>query len=75
MRYLLDTNIFIYWSTDQALLDKDVFSALSEPDAELYLSSESVKELIVGYNNKSFILYIFVNLVYAITNQTLIFDK
>lgn len=54
MRYLLDTNIFIYLTTDRDMISKDVFSALSEPDAELYLSSESVKELIVGYNNKSF---------------------
>lgn len=53
-RYLLDTNIFIYWATDKGMLDRDVIAALYEPDAQLYISSESVRELIVGYYNKSF---------------------
>ena len=54
MRYLLDTNIFIYWATDQGLLNEDVYDKLIEPDAELYVSAETVRELIVGYYNKSF---------------------
>ena len=53
-RYLLDTNIFIYWATDVDLIKKDVFALLREPDALLYLSSASVMEMVVGYNNKSF---------------------
>ena len=46
--------MFIYLSTDNTLIDKDVFFALNEPDAELYVSTETVRELIVGYYNKSF---------------------
>ena len=33
MRYLLDTNAYIYWATDQDLLDVDVYDLLNEPDA------------------------------------------
>ena len=51
-RYLLDTNIFIYLSTDRENLDSDVFSILSEPDTLMYISTESVRELIIAYNNK-----------------------
>ena len=32
MRYLLDTNTYIYLSTDREDLDSDVFSIMSEPD-------------------------------------------
>lgn len=52
MRYLIDTNIFIYLSTDTENLDSDVYSILSAPDALLYISAESVRELIIAYNNK-----------------------
>lgn len=52
MRYLIDTNIFVYLSTDPDLLSLDVASLIQEPDALLYMSVESVKELIVGYRNK-----------------------
>ena len=52
MRYLLDTNIFIYLSTDRENLSLDVISMLSESDALFYISAESVRELIIAYNNK-----------------------
>ena len=52
MRYLLDTNIFIYLAVDQDGMDHSVLMLLNEPDAELCLSAESVRELIVAYNNK-----------------------
>lgn len=54
MRYLLDTNIFIYLATDRGMIDEDIYYALNEPDAELYVSAETVRELIVGYFNKNF---------------------
>lgn len=54
MRYLLDTNIFIYLANDPDLVDVDVYDALNEPDALLYVSAETVRELIVGYYNNSF---------------------
>ena len=53
-RYLLDTNIFIYWTTDVDSLSRDVYAVFNEPDAQLYISSASVMEMVVGYNNKSF---------------------
>ncbi|MBQ6208583.1 MAG: PIN domain-containing protein [Prevotella sp.] len=52
MRYLIDTNIYIYLSTDKDMLSTDVVTMLSEPDAILCVSAESVRELIVAYNNK-----------------------
>lgn len=52
MRYLIDTNIFVFLSTDVDSLSRDVLSLLEEPDALLYISAESVRELIVGYRNK-----------------------
>ena len=54
IRYLLDTNIFIYWATDVDSISKDVFALLREPDALLYISTASVMEMVVGYNNRSF---------------------
>lgn len=53
-RYLLDTNIFIYRATDFDSIDNDVQMLLNEPDAQLYISSASVMEMVVGYNNHSF---------------------
>ena len=53
MRYLIDTNIFIYLATDPERLSKDV-AALLEYDADLYMSAESVKEVIVAFRNKGF---------------------
>ena len=50
MRYLIDTNIFIYLSTDHDKLDPNVFSILNEPETLMYISAESVRELIIAYN-------------------------
>ena len=55
MRYLIDTNIFIYIQTDPDILDKDVTFILQDPETVLYMSVESVKELIVNFNNKKFL--------------------
>ena len=52
MRYLIDTNIFIYLSTDQEYLSRDVYDLLNNPDTVICISAESVRELIVAYNNK-----------------------
>ena len=48
MRYLIDTNIFVYLATDVDSLSRDVLSLLEEPNTLLYISVESVRELIVG---------------------------
>ena len=52
MRVLIDTNIYVYMSTDPEYLSRDVLSLLKEPDTLIYMSAESVRELIVGYRNK-----------------------
>lgn len=52
MRYLLDTNIFVFAATDPARLSADVLSILSDYDNTLCISMESVRELIVAYRNK-----------------------
>ena len=52
MRYLLDTNIFVFLSTDRDLLDRNVADILLDCENVLCMSAESVKELIVAYNNK-----------------------
>ena len=51
MRYLLDTNIFIYATIDRDLLSRDVKAILEDYDNTFFISSESVKEMIVGFNN------------------------
>ena len=51
MRYLLDTNIFLYAVIDRDLLSNDVKAILEDYDNTFFLSSESVKEMIVGFNN------------------------
>lgn len=52
MRYLIDTNIFVYMASDPEYLSKDVDAIIQEPDTVLYISAESVRELIIGYRNK-----------------------
>ena len=53
MRFLADTNIFIYYATDQQMLSRDVFALLTDYDNLIYISIESLRELIVHYNNKA----------------------
>ena len=55
MRYLLDTNIFIYAAIDRESLSQDVKAILEDYDNTFYLSSESVKELIVAFNNRGLV--------------------
>lgn len=52
MRYLIDTNIIVYMMGDPDSLSDDVKELISEPDALLYASAESAKELVVAYRNK-----------------------
>lgn len=52
MRYLIDTNIFVYAVIDRDSLSADVKAILEDPDSVLVISAESVRELIVAYRNK-----------------------
>lgn len=53
MRYLIDTNIFIYLATDNDLINRDVSKILGEYENIIYISTESLRELVVHYNNKA----------------------
>ena len=52
MRILIDTQIFIFLVQDFSSLSREVVSLLSDYANTLHISAESVKELIVAYNNK-----------------------
>ena len=54
MRYLLDTHIFLYIAIDKEYIDDDVMAIIEDYDNTLCLSAESLRELVVGYNNRSF---------------------
>lgn len=54
MRYLIDTHIFLYIVNDFDLLDRDVEAIVKDPDNIICMSAESLKELVVGYKNRSF---------------------
>ena len=54
MRYLLDTNTVIYYTTNHTKLDRDVAHILKDADNTLCMSIESVREIIVAYKNKGF---------------------
>jgi PIN domain nuclease of toxin-antitoxin system len=52
MRYLIDTNIFLYLTTDIGLLDGNVKNVIDNYENTFYLSTESVKELILFYRKQ-----------------------
>ena len=52
MRILLDTCIVIYLILDREQLSRDVAAILSDYDNQLYVNTETVKELIVAYRRK-----------------------
>ena len=54
MRYLLDTNIFIYLASDTDSLSEDVKAIIEDYDNEFYMSAESLRELVVGFRKKKF---------------------
>ena len=54
MRYLLDTHIFLYIALDNEYLDRDVKEIVADYDNTLCVSAETLRELVIGYNNKSF---------------------
>ena len=52
MRLLLDTNIFVYMVNEPDRLTDDVRALLEDPEYMKYLSTESIRELIVAYRSK-----------------------
>ena len=53
MRFLIDTNIFIYMATDEDMLSRNVSKILGDYENLIYISTESLRELVVHYNNKA----------------------
>lgn len=54
MRYLLDTNIFLFLASDPDSLSNDVKAIIEDYGNEFYMSAESMRELVVGYRKKKF---------------------
>ena len=55
MRYLLDTNIFIFAVIDRDALSHDVKAILEDYDNTFCVSAETVRELIVAFNTGSIV--------------------
>lgn len=53
MRYLIDTNIFVFHAIDPQQLNRGVVEILGDYESLIYISTESLRELIVHYNNKA----------------------
>ena len=52
MRLLLDTCIVVYMALEPDRLSSDILYMIEDYDNQLYVSAESVKELIVAYRRK-----------------------
>ena len=55
MRLLLDTCIVFYMIDEDDKLSRDVKAMLSDYDNQLYVSMETIKELIVAYRRKDWV--------------------
>ena len=51
-RYLIDTHIFIWFAKEPENLSRDVKAILDDYDNEICLSSESLREFVLLWNNK-----------------------
>lgn len=52
MRLLLDTCIIVYMIDEQDRLSRDILALLDDCENQLYVSLETIKELIVAYRRK-----------------------
>lgn len=52
MRALLDTCVIIDWATDPQALEDGIWNILDDPENRLYISAETMRELVVNYNSK-----------------------
>jgi PIN domain nuclease of toxin-antitoxin system len=72
-RYMIDTNILYYIIEEQDRLTKDVKAIVYNYENALYISIETVKELIVAHRNKNLLAHRWKTakeLVDAITEET-----
>jgi PIN domain nuclease of toxin-antitoxin system len=47
MRYLIDTNILLFFVQEKDKLNKDIWSIITDYENKIYISSESIKEIIL----------------------------
>ena len=52
MRYIIDTHIFVWYVNEQDNLSKDVIAILEDYENDIFVSSETLKELVVLWNKK-----------------------
>ena len=52
MRYLIDTHIYIWYAKERENLSRNVLAILEDYENQIYLSSESLREFVLLWNNK-----------------------
>ena len=52
MRALVDTCVIIDWATDPKALDDGVWDIIDDPENRIFISAETVRELVVHFNSK-----------------------
>ena len=55
MRVLLDTCVIIDWTTDDEKLGSGVWDIIDDAENRICISAETVRELVVSFNNKKFL--------------------
>lgn len=53
MRTLIDTCLIFDWIVDPKGIDDGVWNIIDDPENRLYISAETVRELVVSFNNKN----------------------
>lgn len=53
MRTLIDTCVIIDWATDEESLNDGVWDILDDPENRIYVSAETIRELVVSFNSKA----------------------
>ena len=52
MRTLIDTCVVIDWATDPEALEDGVWEIIDDPENRIFISAETVRELVVNFNSK-----------------------
>lgn len=55
MRYLIDTHIYIWYAKERDKLSPNILALLEDYENDVCVSSETLRELIVLWNNKPYI--------------------
>lgn len=56
-RYMIDTNILYYIIEEEDRLTRDVSAMVDDSDNSLYVSAESVKELVIAHRHKNLLVH------------------